>query len=194
MSGGEKNMHPRAVLRRAVCGLLRAAGFPGPVYPNREEPWLAAELPAAGVYTTAESALDTDQSPPPDERGLTLTVDVLDEAAADLPLDDRLDALALLVERALTFQAVERAGQPVMVLDLSRPDTAVGFADNGERLCACATLTYTLSYRAPQPEPGLDLFATGGAGWDLADFPPPHGGPDGRLEAKDIILLPQEKL
>lgn len=194
-------VHPRALIRRAVCALLRASGFPGPVFPSREEPWLARELPSIGVYTTDETRRESDRSPEPDERDLTLAIDVLDRETRDEPLDDRLDALTLYAEATLSFETVrdamalaaEDAGmdpESMPVLDFSYGSAAIGEAEDGSRIVACATLTFRLTYRMPPVPVDADKLKTIVSGWDLADFPPPHGGPDGRLETENINRFP----
>lgn len=198
-------VHPRALIRRAVCALLRASGFPGPVFPSREEPWLAEELPCIGVYTTDETRQERDRSPEPDERELTLALDILDRENPDEPLDDRLDALTLYPESALTFETVRDAvaqaaenaciepdGMPV--LDFVYGSATIGEAEDGRRVVACATLTFRVTYRMPSPRVDADKLKTIISGWDLADFPPPHGGPDGKLEAENInrFLWPED--
>lgn len=202
MSSPRPLMHPRAVIRRAVCALLAGSGFPGPVWPSREEPWLADELPVMGVYTTEERRLESDQSPEPDDRELTLVVELLDREALSpdaAPLDDRLDELSLYPETTLFFEAVRdsvahgareagygEADASAMVQDFAYSMTAVGEAEDGRRVVACAVLTFALTYRMPAPVVDADRLKTIVSGWDLADFPPPHGGPDGRLEAESI--------
>lgn len=193
--------HPRALIRRAVCALLRGSDFPGPVFPSREEPWLADELPCIGVYTTDETRRESERSPEPDERELTVALDILDRERPDEPLDDRLDALTLYPEAVLIFEtvrdAVARAAaqagispDDMPVLDFVYGSASIGEAEDGRRVVACATLTYRLTYRMPPPRVDADKLKTIVSGWDLADFPPPHGGPDGKLEAENINRFP----
>ena len=194
-------VHPRALIRRAVCALLRASGFPGPVFSSREEPWLADELPCIGVYTTDETRRESDRSPEPDERELTVVIDILDRENPDEPLDDRLDALSLYPETALFFEAVRDAvaqaaenarmkPADMPVLDFLYGSAAIGEAEDGRRVVACATLTFRVTYRMPPPKMNADDLKTIVSGWDLADFPPPCGGPDGTLEAENINIFP----
>lgn len=182
--------HPRTLLRKAVCALLRQSAFSGAVYANREEPWLAEELPVMGVYTTEESPLETDQSPPPDERRVTLVVDVL--ALSGLTLDDTLDAFSFLVEKAVTFAALEAKLRTVStglpLLDLQYSGTTLGLAEEGSRLIGVASLTFDLDYRMPVNMAGLVPFITAETAWDIVDY----CGPDGKLEATDIVTLPQD--
>lgn len=181
--------HPRTLLRKAVCALLRQSGFAGAVYANREEPWLSEELPVMGVYTTVESKLETDQSPPPDERRVTLVVDVL--ALTGCTLDDRLDAFSFLVESTVTFATLEAQlgalTSIVPLLDLQYSGTTLGFSDDGNRLTGVASLTFDLDYRMPVDTGSLVPFITAVTDWDITDY----GGPDGNREATDIITFPQ---
>lgn len=182
--------HPRTLLRKAVCALLRQSVFSGAVYANREEPWLAEELPAMGVYTTEEIPLETDQSPPPDERRVTLVVDVL--ALTGPTLDDTLDAYSFLVERTVTFEALEAQlgtlTSIVPLLDLQYSGATLGLADEGARLTGVVSLTFDLDYRMPVAMGSLVPFITAVTDWDIVDYE----GPDGKLEATDIITLPQD--
>lgn len=198
-------MHPRAVIRRAVCALLAGSGFPGRVWPSREEPWLADDLPVMGVYTTEERRLDSDQSPEPDDRELTVVIEVLDRealGATPRPLDDRLDDLTLYPEAVLSFETVRdsvahgaraagygETDAEALVQDFAYGSATIGEAEDGRRVVACAVLTFALTYRMPAPVVDADRLKTIISGWDLADFPPPHGGPDGRLEAENINLF-----
>ncbi len=210
-------VHPRALIRRSVCALLRGSGFAGGVYPSREEPWLVEELPAMGVYAVEERLLESNASPAEDDRELTLAVDLLDREATypepemvcapdrswPLRLDDRLDALTLYPEAALTFEAVRDAvthaarqagfaerDAKAMIQDFAYGSAAIGFAEDGRRVVACAALSYVVTYRMPPSPVDADKLKTIVTGWDLADFPPPHGGPDGRLEARNINVYP----
>lgn len=184
--------HPRTVLRQAVGALLEAAGFSGRVYLNPEEPWDAPSFPSVGVYIMSEQAAESDLSPRPDSREVTLAVDILEAVrGADLPLDDRIEALELAADRALSFEAVDRefTARGGLLEDFEYSGMELGKADNGEITIACLTLTYTAVYRMPPPETTLDQFRTGYIQWDLADG---VNHPDGRIEATDSITLPQD--
>lgn len=182
--------HPRTLIRRAVCALLQVpdTGL-CPVFANREEPWESNELPVASVYTTDESRLETDMSPPPDERELTLVVEVL--AKANSKLDDVLDALGYRIEQLVTFAVLE-AASPVPVLDLVHNDTSLGMAENGNKIVGVSTLTFSVSYRMPQTVEELSLFITAATDWDLGNVGVlPGPWPDTQTEAQDIVILPQ---
>ena len=124
----------RALIRHALCRVLSqgaacSALFGDRLYPNRTEHWQASVLPACGVFALAESPLESDASPDPQERRLSLEVEILAQAGqgpcggpgAEAPeqgglclpqrcsLDDNLDILAAAVEKALTLDAIGEA-------------------------------------------------------------------------------------
>lgn len=184
--------HPRTALRQAVGAVIEAAGFSGRVYLNPEEPWDAPSFPSVGVYVMSEQAAESDLSPRPDSREATLAVDILEAVRGNrLPLDDRIEALELAVDRALTFEAVDRefTARGGQLEDFEYSGMELGKADNGEITVACLTLTFTAFYRMPPREGTVDLFRTGYIEWDLADG---MNHPDGRREATDIVTLPQD--
>lgn len=184
--------HPRTALRQAVGALIEAAGFSGRVYLNPEEPWDAPAFPSVGVYIVSENKADTDLHPEPDSREAELAVDILEAVRGhDLPLDDRIEALELAVDRALSFEAVDRefTARGGRLEDFEYSGMELGKADNGEITVACLTLTFTAFYRMPPRDGTVDLFRTGYIEWDLADG---VNHPDGRKEATDIVTLPQD--
>ena len=106
-------VHPRTLIRRAVCQVMRehdglAALIGARIWPNRMEHWFRGELPAAGVYTVSEQRVESDTRPEPQERVISLAVELLGgELEA---VDDTLDALCLQAERAvLRLDAIGRA-------------------------------------------------------------------------------------
>lgn len=189
---GSLPAHPRTALRQAVGALIEEAGFSDRVYLNPEEPWDAPSFPSVGVYIVSENRPEVDLSPVPDSREVTLAVDILEAVRGNrLPLDDRIEALELAVDRALSFEAVdgEYTARGGLLEDFEYSGMELGKADNGEITVACLTLTYTAVYRMPSQKGSVDLFRTGYVEWDLADG---AGKPDGRKEATDIITLPQD--
>ena len=95
-------VHPRTLIRRAVCQVMRehdglAALIGARIWPNRMEHWFRGELPAAGVYTVSEQRVESDTRPEPQERVISLAVELLGgELEA---VDDTLDALCLQAVR-----------------------------------------------------------------------------------------------
>ncbi|MDR2051136.1 MAG: hypothetical protein LBQ63_05120 [Deltaproteobacteria bacterium] len=194
--------HPRALIRHAVVRTLKehpavAALLGERVYPNREEHWLQDELPAAGVYTLSEQALDSDVSPDPRERRIDLAVEIL--AGMSEAVDDTLDRLCLAVERALCLDAIGEAmgaiinemraaaGLPPMekirrdgrllwpvdtLLTLKLTGTDIGIAVEGDRQIGVAVLSYDLEYDALAGAGPLPDFLLAMAGWDVE----PHDG------------------
>lgn len=191
-------VHPRTAWRYVAGLLLADSGFPGPVYPNREEPWLSHELPAIGIYTTQETKVEQDISPDPDDRLLTLVVEIL--AGRNERLDDNLDAFSLIVERSLTYQTMARASGQWPLVDFVYSDTTLGFADDGERLVGLASLTFDLTYRFPAEPLPLNDFLLAIAGWDVekhdgcldmvsrvAFEPAPQPGPEAPADLQEGI-------
>ena len=100
-------VHPRTLIRRAVCQVMRehdglAALIGARIWPNRMEHWFRGELPAAGVYTVSEQRVESDTRPEPQERVISLAVELLGgELEA---VDDTLDALCLQLEREAEYR------------------------------------------------------------------------------------------
>lgn len=187
---GPLPMHPRTLLRRAIAKRLEEAGFGADrVFQNREEPWLQREFPAVGVYITEENPVESDLNPRPEEREALVVVQVL-EAGEGLDLDDRLDALSLVVEQAMQFEALEAVlkADALPLTDLDYGGTVLGVADDGHRQVGVAEVSFSAWYRMPEPAVTIDRFITGHTDWDLAGG---EGHPDGVLEAQDTVTLPQ---
>ena len=188
---GSLPTHPRTLLRRGIAKLLENAGFgPERVFQNREEPWLAAEFPALCVYITEENAVESDVNPAPEEREAVVVVQVLEDGGG-LDLDDRLDALSLVVEQAVQFEALEEGlkAEGLPLTDLEYSGTVLGVADDGHRQVGVAEISFSAWYQMPELPARIDRFITGHADWDLAGG---EGHPDGVLEAQDTVTLPQD--
>lgn len=210
LSPATGGLHMRALVRQGVVGLLRqdpacAELLPGGVWPNRFEAWLAWDLPAAGVYTTREEMLDTDQSPDPDERRLSLEVELL--ALADAALDDTLDALCLAVERALLRDhAIDALGRQITaivearlgrelpllkngrspvdtLLAIKATGTEIGIAVEGERPIGVATLAVDIDYTWPRLTGELADFLLAIGHWDAAPA-------DGKVDMRSRVEFP----
>lgn len=103
-------MHMRALIRQGMVAVFLSdagisASMSDRIFPNRVEQWWAEELPANScVYTLHEENVTTDKNPDPEERKLTLAVEVLTQATEQM--DDQLDALALLIERSMNIDAL----------------------------------------------------------------------------------------
>lgn len=200
-------LHPRALVRLAVVRVLLespavSAIFGGRIWPNRTEHWLCPELPAAGVYTMSEENLDSEQSPDPDERRISLELELVD--IADESLDDRLDAACLAVESALfAGHAIDRLGSAMTAIieeKLGRPlprdkkgrspadsllllklkGTDLGIAADGEREIGLAAMSFDVEYFWPKAWCDLADFLLAISGWDTEPA-------DGRIEMRSRV-------
>lgn len=192
-------MHMRTLIRKGLVAVLLAdaplaARLGTRIYPNRVEHWWAQQLPAAGVYTMSEDNVDSDTSPDPEERKITLGMELLVQATE--AMDDHLDVLALLVERAISIDAVGSAMTSIIESRLPEPlprdaqgrspvDTALlrikltgtdlGIAVDGEQQTGVATLAFDVEYQAPRIPGVLDDFLLAATDWDVV---PADGHPE----------------
>lgn len=184
-------IHMRALIRRGMVKLLKAddgmAALCGTrVYGNRVEHWYQDEYPAVAVYALSEGNTESDLSPDPDERTLSLSIELV--AAADERLDDTLDALCLALERAVSIDTLGRAmtaivnrrlPEPLPVDDKGRSPvdaamlrirqtgTELGIAVDGERQMGLATVSFDVEYRWPVMPGALADFLLAISGWDV---------------------------
>jgi hypothetical protein len=94
--------HQRQLIREAVkAQLLGKTAAGARVFESRMAPWRTVELPAISVYTLDETVDPDSQATAPRELTRTLRLQVLGVVQLKDDVDDRLDALALEVERAL---------------------------------------------------------------------------------------------
>jgi hypothetical protein len=189
----------RRLIRHAVVKALQAdAGLAallgGRIFANRVEHWLPGDLPAAGVYTLSEEPLESDISPAPRERRISLVIELLARMSAKV--DDALDGLAQAVEDALQLDAIgaamtalvneqrAAAGQeslpPVTTGGIPRSSAVdtllalkltgidVGIAVEGDRHIGVAALAYDLEYVLPKDAP-REEFLAGVSGWDVVE-------------------------
>ena len=209
-----KPTHTRALIRHAIVRVLASAPqtsalLRGGVYANRMEHWLQAELPACGVYTLDENPLETDRSPDPEEKRITLAVELL--AAMGTRVDDTLDDLSFAVEAALqlsaigaamtaiTNEALQEAGQPPLepvvingiprtsaadcLLTLAPQGTEIGIAVEGSRQVGVATLSFNVDYETPRIPLLLPDFLLAHTGWDVAPA-------DGHIDMESRVDFP----
>lgn len=181
-------IHPRMLIRRAICKVLSENAVivehvTGGVHPNRIEQWWTDEMPAIGVYTLSETRIASDSRPEPQERDLSLVIEIL--ANADATLDDILDHLSLITEQSvMQLDTIGRAmGQIVdallpeplplehgkhpadTLLKLTHEGTEIGVAVDGQRQCGVASLQFSLEYAWPDPLPHLEDFLIANSGW-----------------------------
>ena len=202
-------VHPRTLIRRAVCQVMRehdglAALVNGRIWPNRMEHWFRSELPAAGVYTVSEQRVESDTRPEPQERVISLAVELLGgELEA---VDDTLDVLCLQTERAvLRLDAIGRAMGAIVDASLPEPlplvrgthpaDTLLSITHTGTELGivtdgACeygvATLSIDLEYRWPVVSPELADFLLAHTDWYV------HPGDDRVDMVSQVTFVPEE--
>lgn len=200
-------LHMRALIRMGMVSVFLAdssiaASMGDRIFPNRVEQWWSDELPAIGVYTLHEDNITTDKNPDPEERKLTMAVEALTQATERL--DDQLDALALLVERAMSIDALgaamtdlvetklgkalprnsdNRSPVDAALLAIRLTGTETGIAVDGERQIGVSTLTFDVEYQAPVFPADLDDFLLGCAGWDVAPA-------DGNIEMQSRVEFP----
>lgn len=202
-------VHPRTLIRRAVCQVMRehdglAALVNGRIWPNRVEHWFCHEFPAAGIYTLHESRVESEQRPEPQERRLTLAVELL--AGALDAVDDTLDALCLQTERAvLRLDAIGRAMGAIVdaslpeplplvrgthpadtLLSITHTDTELGLAVEGQQQLGVATLSIDLEYRWPVVPPELADFLLAHTDWYV------HPGDDRVDMVSQVTFVPEE--
>ena len=200
-------LHMRALIRKGMVAVFLAdsgmAAMVGDrIFPNRVEQWWSEELPATGVYTLHEDNVTTDKNPDPEERKLTMAVEVLTQATE--LLDDQLDALALLVERAMSIDALGAAMTAIVeaklgknigrnsenrspvdaaLLAIKLTGTETGIAVDAERQIGVSTLTFDIEYQAPIFTAEMDDFLLGCSDWDVATA-------DGNIEMQSRVEFP----
>ena len=183
----------RTLIRHAVCELFLDSAPLAPlgqrIFANRMAPWMESDLPACGIYVLQEENLETDRYPDPEERRLTLVVELL--VRADERLDDRLDSLCLGVEQVISADAIGRhmgelvdyaladRCQPPMPLTrehrhpadslllLRLTGTDLVLAEDGNRTIGVAIMNFDVEYAPPPREMDLPDFLTGIVGWSL---------------------------
>lgn len=200
-------LHPRELIRKAVVrvmlenpALRQLLGKR--IYASRFEQWLSGELPAAGVYALEEECLDSEISPDPDERRLSLVIELVAMAAASL--DDDLDRLSLACESALfsdgaidslgsamTAIVEEKTGKTLPVgkdgrspadtlILIGLRNTEIGIAVDGDRETGVAILNFVVEYRWPKTPADLPDFIQAASGWDVEIS-------DGRIDMRSLV-------
>lgn len=165
--------HPRTLIRHAVVALLKKSPvgetLQGRIYANRTAHWLEEELPACGVYILDEDKLESKSSPAPDERKLSLVVEVL--VRDNVNLDDTLDALSVGIEQALHLDPIGQEmlalGGTDTLLTLEYTGMATGQASDGSKDFGVMVISYDLEFSMPAILPDLPDFETANTGWHL---------------------------
>jgi len=135
---------------------------------NRFEPWAEGALTAIGVYVVSEAPIDNDLYPPPDERKLTYTVEIV--TLEDAGMEERLDYIAALVEGLYELKPLDKliavalasanedplAASPLLKIDWLGNER--GYAPEAEHTLGVNIMTFALEYRHPWPAPDLPDF------------------------------------
>lgn len=158
----------------------------GRIYLNRFEAWDESELTAIGVYVLSEEPVETDISPPPDERKLTFGVDIL--TRLDAAMEERLDIMAALVESLYTLpplgELVEAAGGADTLLKINWLGNERGYVPEAELTLGVNIMTFSLEYQLPWADAELPPFEIAGTRWKAQT-------PQGEVEAKNTVRLDQ---
>jgi len=136
-----------AVLRRDISGVSVQDGRAAPM-PVAKCPYLLVYARSEEVRAIAGRSLDDDERL---RRALQLEVQITVADATDS--DDRLDAFAVLIEKALA--ADRRLGGLVEDLALERSELAASF--DGEQRVARARLEYRVEYHTTALRPDQHL-------------------------------------
>lgn len=176
--------HPRQEIRRAVVRALTGrTAASARVFRSRQTAWRKIDLPAVCVYTLEESVdpKSRQSSARTLERVLQLAVEGVVEPGDDV--DERLDALAWEIERAM--HADETFGG--LVVDSLLSNTEPGIVADGDRVMGAIRLVYTVWFdtEAPLPEDmALDDFRRADIRYDLDGEQAPAD------QRSDTITLP----
>ncbi len=180
------------LIRQALADRLRQspeiAAFAGDrIFLNRFEAWGEAGLTTIGVYVISEEPLETDISPPPDERRLTVTVEIL--SREDAALEERLDQIADQVLRSYTLdplgELVKAAGGPDTFLKIEWLGNDRGYLPEGEHTIGANIMAFSLEYQQPWADAELPPFETAATDWRAQT-------PEGEIEAENIVQLDQD--
>lgn len=153
--------HQRAVIRRAVVALLKAAGTSAGlrIYPNRVLPVGKKQMPAILVRSGEESVDPASSSTSPRELTRSFSLEIVALCGVEEDADDVLDGMALEIETAMHADPFLRdSGGRAQAADLVLSDTSEPDIDReGDRLIGGIALTYTVTYQTLAPEPPTDL-------------------------------------
>lgn len=135
----------RRAIRDATKAAIVAAGtsLGDRVFENRVIPFRHSQLPAASIYTTAESVGVLAESPRLYSRELRLVVQLVVQGDEDV--DDRIDALSEEVERAMEFGGLIEAVPALGDLELSSVEGPELDSD-GARIIGMLNLVYSATY------------------------------------------------
>ena len=180
----------RALIRHAIVATLKgnatvAAAVGTRIHPNRFAHWQEDELPAAGIYTLSETKLETGKNPDPDERRISLAIEII--VRENVYLDDILDELSSHFEAALVLPTIGNHMQAMQgqdtLLQLEYKGIELGLASEGARNLGVCVMSFDVDYTPPAFNAPLPNFLQAVTGWDLAPKP------DGIPEAVDSITF-----
>lgn len=151
-------IHERQTIREAVVAALSGNTSAGTrVSKSRLAPNDAAQLPAINVYTDVEAVdpVSHESAPRTLRRAVSITIDAW--VAADVNLDDALDAISLEIEAAMDTD-VWLAGA---ARDSYLTASEIGMTRDGARPMGVVQLKYDVEYRTtPRIAAVVDAFVT----------------------------------
>lgn len=175
-------VHLRTLIRhRARQVLLDAGATADRVHPSRATPVQASELPTLLVYTTDEEVLGrANESPRELDRQVQLVVEVVDRFEEEL--DDRLDAIALIVETVLQNDSVLRGG---VAAEIQLESTEIEFVGDGDAMLARARIEFGVHYRTEIGQVYADPWLTSTIEYDVKPA-------DGNVDASDEVSMQED--
>ena len=154
---------------------------------NRLEAWEERELTTIGVYMVGEDPIDTDINPPPDERRLTVGVEIFTQEDKDM--EERLDFISALVEFYYTLpplgRLIEAQGGKDTLLKIDWLGNDRGYLPEGQRTIGANIMSFALEYQIPWADEELPPFKIADTYWQAKT-------PEGELEAENIVELDQD--
>ncbi|MDL2226550.1 hypothetical protein LJB86_02705 [Deltaproteobacteria bacterium OttesenSCG-928-M10] len=180
------------LIREALAERLKqseelAVFVAGRIYLNRFEAWDEGELTSIGVYVLSEEPISNDLNPSPDERKATFSVDIITREDPDM--EERLDAIAALVERLYTLPAlgeiIRANGRPDTLLKIDWLGNERGFVPEAELTLGANIMTFSLEYRRPYEDAELPPFLEGHTDWQAR-------APEGEVAAENTVNLDQD--
>ncbi len=157
------NYHPRSLIRKALVKMfkkeLHEKNFNITVFENRVSAFLAEDLPCIAVYAESENILDEAKRPNPNERDLSINIDLLAREGENI--DDDLDALSYFIEKILTiekldsvldsmFEADGLVSSDIVLIEVTYENIAMGLIADDARVLGCASMAFSIKYELPK--------------------------------------------
>lgn len=159
----------------------------GRIYLNRFEAWDERELTTIGIYVVSEDPIETDKNPPPNERRLTVGVEIF--SPEDQALEERLDIIASLVEHYYRLPPLGRLiklqGGCDTLLKIDWLGNDRGYIPEGQRTIGANIMSFALEYQIPGEEAELPPYTQFKTDWKART-------PNGDLEAENIAHPEQD--